>query len=401
MQSVKGNEMIDRRHTVVLFVLGFVSLDGPGAERQAEVSPPTRFGSGEPVRAQQVSEKDHPYLVQWVNRQARPAQEYVVRLFDKYQVVILAEQHNIREYKTFVMDLIPRLYHGAGVRCLGWEFSPYTLNARLSDLINAPSYDEAAVLQFARDCGPDWNSQEHWNIIKAVRDLNASLKPGDEKMRFIGLLHEYDRVRFAMIVRTKPLNSPEFRASAEYKELVAAALEYDTSMARQVQEQILQKGQRGLVFVGLGHDWTQYHYPPEINFGITVTTMGTLLKEKYSDRVLQVRLRNDSDPALMEAVMKHRNHEWVGFDMPSSPFANILVPVGRGAPDVPWRRLAEGYIYMGPWASFHSNTPIQGFVTETMFRKLQQYYELDNGRRFHNAQEVDEYFRQHRWPKPR
>jgi hypothetical protein len=396
----KGKEMIAGRDIVVLFVFGFVNLNGLGAERQAELSPPGWLHSGAPVRVQQVLEKDYPHLVQWVDRQAKPAREYVVRLFDTYQVVILAEQHNIREHKTFVMDLMPRLYHEAGVRCIGWEFSPYTLNARLSGLINAPSYDEAAVLQFARDCAPNWNSQEHWNIIKAVWDLNVSLKPGEEKMRFIGLVHDYDRVKAAVTLGAKSLHSPEFRASAEFKELVADSLKYDTSMAQQTQEQILQKGQKGLLFVGLGHDWTQYQYPPEVCFGIARATMGALLKEKYPDRVFQVRLRCDSDPALMDAVMKHRNHEWVGFDMPPSPFAGILVPVGMGAPDVPWCRLAEGYIYMGPWASFHHNTPIKGYVTEAMFRKLQQYYELDNGQRFNNAQEVDEYFQQHRWPKP-
>jgi hypothetical protein len=392
--------MTDRRHIASLFVLGFVNLNGLGAEGQAEISPPGWLHSGEPVHLGQISEKDYPYLVQWVDRQAKPAPEYVVRLFDRYQIVILAEQHNIREHKTFVADLIPRLYRDAGVRCIGWEFSPYTLNARLNDLSSAPRYDEAAVLQFARECAPTWNSREHWDLIKAVWDLNASLPPGDEKLRFIGLVHEYDFVKAAVTLGTKSLNSPEFRASAEFKELVADVLKYDTSMAQQAQEQILQKGQKGLLFVGLGHDWTQYHYPPEINFGITVITMGALLKEKYPDRVFQVRLRCDSDPVLMDAVMKHRNHECVGFDMPSSPFADILVPVGRGAPDVPWYRLAEGYIYLGPWASVHSNTPIKGYVTETMFRKLQRYYEFDNGRRFHNAQEVDEYFQQHRWPKP-
>ena len=72
--------MIDRRHIAILFVTGLAGLEGRGAERQAEVSPPGWLRSGDPVRVQQVSEKDYPYLEQWVDGQARPAQEYVLRL---------------------------------------------------------------------------------------------------------------------------------------------------------------------------------------------------------------------------------------------------------------------------------------------------------------------------------
>ena len=30
----------------------------------------------------------------------------------------------VREHKEFLLKLIPRLYHEAGVRCIGWEFLP-------------------------------------------------------------------------------------------------------------------------------------------------------------------------------------------------------------------------------------------------------------------------------------
>jgi len=328
--------MGEREYATVLFLLFCLSLTGLSDEKDEGIRPPVWLHSPETVRVQQVSPQDYPYLAQWVDGHAKPAQDYMVRLFDKYQVVILAEEHNVKEHKTFVMDLLPRLYHEAGVRCLGWEFSPYALNARLAELIDAPRYDEKAVLQFARDCSPDWNSQEHWDLIKAVWALNASLPSGAEKMRLFGLRHEYDFVKAAVTLRTKPLNSPESRASPEFQELVADAVKYDVSMAQQVQEQILEKGRKGLVFVGLGHDWTQYQYPAEVNFGITLKTMGVLLAQRHPDRVFQVRLLCSSDPLLMDVVMKRRNHAWVGFDMPGSPFANLLVPAGRGAPDVPW-----------------------------------------------------------------
>jgi hypothetical protein len=62
--------------------------------------------------------------------------------------------------------------------------------------------------------------------------------------------------------------------------------------------------------------------------------------------------------------------------------------------------LASGYVYIGPRTSFHRNTAIKGFVTETMFRKHRKYYDVCYGQ-FNSAAEVDEHLQQHRWPKPR
>jgi hypothetical protein len=266
----------------------------------------------------------------------------------------------------------------------------------LEELINAPNYNEEAVLQFARESDPDWNSKEHWEIIKTVWKLNRSLRSGSEKMYFIGLPNEVDPETY-ITFKTKPKDSPEVQEL-----LSEEGLKYDTSMAQQVEKEILQKGRKGLVFVGLGHDWTQYQYPLEVTFGIDFRPMGSRLKERFGDRIFSVRTQCSADPSFIDQVMKHRNHASIGFNMQASPFANILVPVGKGAPDVPWSRLAGGSIYLGPRASFHSNTTIKGYVTNRMFHKYKEYYKVcfGNGRNFNNAKEVDEYLQQHRWPRP-
>ncbi|MBN2128515.1 MAG: hypothetical protein JW741_03430 [Sedimentisphaerales bacterium] len=372
-----------------------LSVGSPGAEKPKDIPVPDWLHSGEGVAAERVTQKDDPYLAQWLDRNARPAPEYVVRLFDTYQVVILGEEHNVKEHKDFVIDLIPRLYREAHVRWIGWEFSPDSKNERLEKLVSAPKYDAEAVLQFARDCNPGWNSREHWDIIKAVWQVNHARKPDDEKMHLIGLPHDLDVARMYIVARTKPVDSPEFQ------EVLDENIRYDRTMAQTAAEHIVRKGHKGLLFVGLGHDWTRYQYPPEAAFGRTYKTMGGLLKEKWADRVFQIRLRSSADPAFLDRVMRQRDHEWIGFDMDASPFAGILLPVGRGAPDVPWSRLASGLVYLGPPARLHKNTAIDGFVTDAMFQKYKHYYEVNYDRRFHSAEEVDEYLQQHRWPSPR
>ena len=391
-----------RKCLAILFALLFVCLTVSSAGENKKTRVPDWLRSDKPVSSDQVRAEDYPYLVQWLDKHSKPSQEYMVRLFDTYQVVILSEEHNVREHKDFVIDLIPKLYYEAGVRCIGWEFSPFTKNKRLEELISAPNYDEDEVLQFARESDPDWNSKEHWEIIRAVWMLNKSLKPGREKMRLIGLPCELDPEYF-VVYRTKPIASPEFQASSEFQDLVKQSIDYDTSMVQNVEKEIFQKGHKGLVFVGLGHDWTEYRYPAEVNFGIDLKSMGNLLKERYGDRIFNVRTQCSADPSFVDQVMKRRNYERVGFNMQDSPFANILVPVYRGAPDVPWSRLTCGFIYLGPRTSLHSNTTIKGYVTKRMFEKYKEYYNVcfGNGRNFSSPEEVDEYLQQHRWPKPK
>jgi uncharacterized iron-regulated protein len=362
-----------------------------GTEKDKEIHVPGWIRSGKALKVSQIPENDYAYLVGWLDKNSNSPEDYVIDLFKRHQVVILGEFHHIKEHKDFVLDLIPQLYQEGGVRCIGWEFSRHSDNEKLEKLVTSPKFDREAALRFAREHNPEWNSKEHWDFIERIWRFNKSLKPGQEKMRFIGLDMDLDFCRFFIISKTKSQDSPEF------KEILAKVLMRDKTMAEQVEKEIIDKNLKGLVFVGRCHDFTHYEFPPEINFGRDV--MGNLLHKRYGGRVFQVWL-GSGWLAPMEKVMKERGHKSVGFDLYISPFANILSPPGWDAPEVPLSKIARGYVYFGPHEKLHKNTPIKGFVTDSMFRKYKQYYEIDFGRKFENAQEVDEYLQKHRFPKP-
>jgi hypothetical protein len=216
---------------------------------------PAWLGSGQPVAAKKVSTNDYAFLAQWLDQNAVPAQDYLIGLFKQHQVVIIGEEHNVKEHKDFVNDLVPKLYQ-AGVRCIGWEFSRHSRDARLQQLITAPRYDAEAVLQFAREASPDWNSKEHWDLIQAVWNLNRSLPPGSEGMRMIGLEPDIDIAQYWIVAGTKPVDSPEFQ------KMIDDTIRGDQAMAEYAAAGIFEKGFKGLLFMGMGHDWTQYSYPP-------------------------------------------------------------------------------------------------------------------------------------------
>jgi len=364
------------------------------AEEKADMNQvPEWVAAGKPIRQSDIPETDYAYLAKWLDENAKPAEDYFVDLFNRHQVVIFGESHNIKEHKDFIIELIPRLYREARVRCIGWEFSRHTDNAELERLVTSPEFDRKAALEFARDQNAHaWNSKEHWDIIEAVWRLNNGLEAGRDKMRLIGLDANIDMAKFFTVSKTMPPDSPESQEEA------AKVRVRDRVMAEQVEKEIVEKGEKGLVFVGRCHDFTHYAFPSNVDLRSGI--MGHLLHQKYGDRIFQV-WPHVSALRVMEDVMELRGHKTIGFDLYSSPFAEALCPADfTGAPDVPFSRIARGFVYLGPRDDLHRNTTIEGFVTDEMFKKYKRYYEVDFERTFKDAEDVDKFLQEHLWPDP-
>jgi hypothetical protein len=181
--------------------------------------------------------------------------------------------------------------------------------------------------------------------------------------------------------------------------MTSELLKRDRAMADNAAREIVERGKKGLLFVGRSHDFTHYEFPPDTNFGREI--MGNLLHKRYGDRVFQV-WPGPWGMSFLEKIMEGKADRLFGFDLFDSPFANIKSPKEfSDAPEVPMQKIARGFIYFGPAAALHRNTAIKGFVTDEMFRKYKHYYEVDLGHSFNNAGEVDAFLQEHRWPYPR
>ncbi|MCB1123960.1 MAG: hypothetical protein KJT03_20570, partial [Verrucomicrobiae bacterium] len=107
---------------------------------------PQWVADGKPVNPWSIPKEDYAYLASWLDEDGSSPEDYIVGLFARYQVVMLGEAHLVREHKDLVSDLMPRLYHEAGVRVLGWEFSRWTDNAKLESLVTSPQFDRQVAL---------------------------------------------------------------------------------------------------------------------------------------------------------------------------------------------------------------------------------------------------------------
>ena len=347
----------------------------------------------------------------WLRQNARSPEDYLVGLYKSHQVVIFGEVHKIREHKTFIGDLLGRLYNEAGVQCLAWEFSCAEDNERLDRLVTAETFDEAALLAFARDQFPGWNSADHWDLIRAVWRVNQARPPGGPPMRMVGLLSR-------RVVDAHNEWSSLTPGTPRYWEVLRLVMrEAEVGMASKVEREIIQPGVKGFVFVGRSHDMTKYTFPsgapewflkklgtvdiPEDLFPTDKpfrVIMGRLLYEKHGDRVFQVWPHCGEFPGVEDAMAK-ADLSNAAFTVAGSPFEDVESEPGWvDAPGVPMKLLAQGFVYLGAVRELHANRVVPGFVSDQMFRRYRKYYEMDFGQSFENAQEVDEYLQKHRWP---
>lgn len=375
--------MINMRRSALMpvLVLLLCGCRGTGPQR-AEAQRPD-VGGELKLAAVDVNDADHddlsPFLT-YLKRNGAPPVDYVVGKFSDHDVVILGEIHEVREYLEFVSDLIPALYHRAGVRCLATEFLRHRNTALANRIVTRPEYDEAAVVELYRDYVGIWGFREYMDVFKAIWALNNSLPPEAEKFRVVGLdgeLEEYD-----------VLSAPE----QQREELMQKLWERDEYMAGVFVREALQQGGKALLHTGYMHSFLRYRLPVLADGELTgemEPRLGGLLSQEYGDRVFQVCLhqwhfspelfsggRPTPRPVLgglVEKAMAANGGQPLGFDVEGSPFANLRDRKScyfAYQDGVVFVDLAQGYVFIKPVKELTSRcTWVKGFIVEGNFEK--------------------------------
>jgi hypothetical protein len=155
----------------------------------------------------------------------------------------LGESHEVKENCEFVGSLIKLLYQ-SGIRTLCTEFVPSRFNDRLTEIVTARQYDEAAVMElFRHGPWPTWGYQEYLDIIQAVWKCNRCLPRNADYFRIVGIDSDWKQVE---LLRAKS-GAEKFRIIAEREKHMANVIERD----------VLAKNQKALVHVVYAHSVRQ------------------------------------------------------------------------------------------------------------------------------------------------
>lgn len=321
-------------------------------------------------------------LIQHLNTDGKPPEDYVVSKFQNHQIVLLGEIHEVRETCQFVASLIKPLDE-ANVKRLCIEYLPSRVNDRLHEIITAEEYDEAAVVQLFRESAwPTWGYREYMEIIRAVWQVNHDRESGTDDFLAVGIDSDWKQVE---LLKADPQSRFETLVQRE---------NHMTQMIRDT----AQNDQKVLVHIGFAHT---------VRHGIRVAEQ---LSDDFGDKLFQVvmhhRLTNmDREApitATIEAAVKESRFEQVGFDVASSPFATLEDPRLASARmlqgDASLGALAQGLIYLNPVGQLSRVTWVEGFIIDETFpaalqiaRKNRWISEDDHPK---SASELDQLLRQ-------
>ena len=183
----------------------------------------------------------------------------------------------------------------------------------------------------------------------------------------------------------------------------------DALMARHIEKEIIQKGDKGVVLVGSAHSLTQFGRPL-IRFNKIMainSRMGLLLSQRYKDQVFQIVFFQSFSPGetnagrpplfqnFIESVMDKRDTIPAGFSIKNSPFENLRDSCSEYFdlyPSVCLGDLAQGLIFLKPLEKLENCTWTRGYISNEMYMKYKPLYELMTKQKFSSAGEADNYF---------
>ena len=340
------------------------------------------------VEISSLNEGDYPKFIKWLDNNAKDPVEYAVETAAKHQVTIFGEVHEQRDYLLFLSEIIPKLYHQAGVTCVAMEVLLAEDNETINRLVTAKNFDRALALEIARhQPWGIWGAKEYWDVLETIWQLNQEIPDGQKKMRLIGIDAKYDMVSLAMVTGGEgaKIKSPLWEKLRIFRlfDDIMIVVKRDELMARNIEREIIEKEERAIIWVGLMHSYTHYQQPIIMNGKLVrkFNRMGLLLHQKYGDRIFQVALHESYFNSVMgkfiEPVMKERGNVPVGFDVSGSPFGDLRNNDSEDYHHYPNLRFADkasGYIYLKPVRELGKCGWLDGYVSKKMFLKNKPYY---------------------------
>jgi len=332
---------------------------------------------------------------------------YVIKTFEKHDLVVIGEHHYIRHIPMLIGRLIPYLY-AAGVRDLGIEFGTAGMQPEIDRLITADRFDADLARSVIFNAAPNFPYREYVDIYRAAWNLNRKLKPGEPKFRIVALPY-----------------SPNFRARKENMtpedwDRVWHKGSPEEFIAGRIMSEFVNKNKKALIYGGANHLYTRYKTPvwtPKEGFIRFEPRAGNKVYDAVGDKIffIAVHIPSYSTPdwrpiypagGVIDRIFKELSLKNRGFDVIATPFGKIggfSDDKTIGYTNFSLQDYCDGYIYQVPFAEFLPVHLDHGFVNESNLKQAREnwpepgsrkeltsvnaYYEMTNidiGRKFKN-----------------
>jgi len=309
-----------------------------------------------PIPAADISAEQEEMLLDHVERHHQPAVDFVVGQFQKHDVVLLGETHQVAESCEFVASLIEPMYH-AGVHTLVLELIRSRFNDDLHRLTTAGEFDEDLSKRLFRESPwPTWGFQEYMEIHRAAWRLNRRLPADAPKLRVIGMDSDWSQYEYWFGQRDR-------------MQIFRSRIDRERHMTDIVKTECLEKNRKAIVHIGRDHTYRH---------GIR---LGKVLADEYGSRIKQVALhsawpcRDGRAPItgiLERLAVRAGGGQPIGFDIVESPLARLndrSYIHWQHSPTATLPDFAQSYVFLKPLDELHGVTWIPDFITEESFEQ--------------------------------
>ena len=314
-------------------------------------------------------------LVSYLETHHRSPEDYIASKFADHDIVFVGEYHRIKHNPQLIAKLVPVL-HRKGVTILGIEFARFEDQPLIDKLLSGNTYDEAIAREVQFRSTPEWSYQEYLDIYRAAWKLNSSMPARAKKFRIMGLGCSPN---WSLVKTPEDWDNPKVRVK------VWPPGGPDKFMADVIQNQILAKGEKALVYCGRHHAFTEYQQPivdEKAHKFIRFETerAGNFIYRSIGKRAITILLHAPwsghegygtgivypADGAI-DALLRvlPRRLRSGGFDTRGTPFGELTGATGiysQGYEHFTLQAMCDGYVVEKPFSQFEGVTPAPGYL---------------------------------------
>jgi hypothetical protein len=317
--------------------------------------------------------------IQYLLNNKMSPQEYIASKFAAKDIILLSEEHRVKENLELVKSLIPVLYKN-GVYNIGMEFGASENQKTLDSLILAPEYNEDLARKLMFNYNSGWVFKGYTDVYKAAWSFNKTVPKTAKKFRILNLSYRYNWSSFS------GYRTPEKMKKVFYKGNTEA---YRFGI---VEKEIIAKGEKVLILTGDIHAFTRYKFPVYDFLGEDFVRLengyfGNLLYAKYPKRVYTILLHKpfmnlpDTKPELVspangaiETIMQKMNNEAVGFDLVNTPLGKLRDDsyYSLGYKNFTLADFYDGYVFLKPIKKLSGCDIDTNFLTEKNWEQAKE-----------------------------
>jgi len=283
-----------------------------------------------------------PYddYVKYLKEKGKSPADYVIEKLKKYNIVMIGEDHWIKDHPQFISSLIKAIQQDGSVQLdyLAIEFGNAGDQALADEFIQSASYREDLAIKILQG-GPDfcgWPYKEVLDIFKTVWEENKKY-PDRKAIKIILTNNPYH-------IKRRDGESFGFLLEQDL-EFLASRISRDRYMARILERKVIAEDFKAIYYCGAGHstyDFRDFEYNEKTGDCLRYMPAGLLLKILYPKQIFSIKLwganmdrayypstnPEDWDRFLdgkIDEVFRRNRNKPVGFDVTQPPFSNILV----------------------------------------------------------------------------